>query len=151
MALMLSAAIKATVTDGSVTYEGLKAHDGSVEASANSEVWVIAGASSTFKGRTKVYFNRLNLADLANFKMVPQQSVADYNLYDIFDTIRNQTGITFTQADLEPAVVVDTGTQLQILLKAKTGSLGFVGEYTLRLKNYPDISTVFTSNVLAGF
>jgi len=147
---MLTTAAGTTMDNTMVSFAGLKTHDGSV-SQKNTEVWVITNSNNPFTGRSKVYYDRLNLADLSNFTFTKNPADPDVSVYTILDIIRNQTGITFTQDDLVDHQVEDTGTVIQVLLEAKPTSLGFTGSFTLQLKNYPDISTLFTSNALVGF
>lgn len=133
-----------------ISFTGLKTHDGSV-SQKNTEVWVVTNASNPFSGQSKVYYDRLNLANLANFTFTKNSANVGVSVYTILDVIRNQTGITFTSDDLVDHAVVDTGNGLQVQLEAKPTSLGFTGTFNLPLKNLPSIATLFTTNALVGF
>lgn len=150
IALMLTSASGSTIDTTMFTLSGMKAHDGSV-STKNTEAWVEFNAAAPLTGRVKVYYDRLNLRSLGNFTFTRQSADPGVSVYTILDIIRNQTGITFGTDDLVDHAVVDTGTVIQVYLEAKTTSIGFTANYTLTLKPYPDISTLFTNNALVSF
>jgi len=150
IALMLTTAAGSTLSDSMVSFVGLKPHDGSV-SQKNTEVWVITNTSSPFQGRSKVYYDRLDLSQLGNFTFTKNSVDPNVSVYTVLDIIRNMIGVTFTQDDLVDHQVEEMGSMIQVMLEAKPTSLGFTGSYTLQLASYPDISTLFTSNALVGF
>lgn len=107
-------------------------------ATLNSKIRVtMARTAAGYKGTVVVAYNRLNLANIANYptpKYPPQASVGT-SVYDLLQKLRNSYGIYLTRDDLEETFVTDDGAYGRVLLKAKADSVGWVGQYTLVLSS----------------
>ena len=107
--------------------------------------------SASYQGRKVIYYDRLNLADLAKFQYFKIPMEEDVSLYSMFNTLRDGLGIKFTEDDLVDAQSVATETGVAITLTAKPLSLGWYGTVTLEFAGLPHISTAFYSDKLNGF
>lgn len=109
-----------------------------VGATLNSKIRVtMARTTASYKGTVVVAYNRLNLANIANYPTpkYPPQAPLGTSVYDLLQKLRNSYGIYLTQDDLEETFVTDDGAYGRVLLKAKADSVGWVGEYTLVLSS----------------
>lgn len=100
----------------------------------NTVVRVTAKAGSPYQGTRQITYDRLDLAKLTAVNLAGFQCAA-YNvttLYNLLPMLQYWTGIQFTTDDLEDAPLVDNGDSTQtVLVKAKAGSLGWIGTATL--------------------
>lgn len=118
----------------------------------NTKIKVTGLAGAPVKGSAIVYYDRLNLADFANFQYTPIATPPGSTLYENLDEIRQMTGMILTQDDVNDAVVINGGgSESTLTVAAKANSLGWIGSVDLTFLQYPHISTVFSSNYLAGF
>jgi len=102
--------------------------------SRNTGVRVTAKAGSPYQGSKPFSYDRLNLASLnaTNFKGYQCSAYNVTSVHGLFPMIAHWTGILFGTDDLEDLALVDNGNNTQTAtLKAKAGSLGWIGEATL--------------------
>jgi len=121
------------------------------ESAKNTKVMLQAKTTSLYQGRKVIYYDRLNLADLAKFQYYSIPIAADVSLHDELVTLRDAFGIKFATTDIENTVTVETENGVEVHLVAKSDSLGWYGEATLLLSDLPHISTAFDSDRLNGF
>jgi hypothetical protein len=97
------------------------------------------------------YF-QLDLANLANMFLTKRYCNEDSTIYGLLTTIRRNTGIPFTEADLVDAPVVVTGsvTEFTLPLVAKVGSKWFKGRYDLPVLRKPHLQTAMHTNYLGS-
>lgn len=122
-----------------------------IAESKNTAVLVTMNPGAPVTGSKQIKYDRLNLADLSFFKMAPLTVNEGESLHDILARLHKSTGITFTASDLEDTVPEQVGGKLVIKLDAKSGSIGWIGEFNYPCASLPDISTAFNGNILPGF
>lgn len=115
----------------------------------NSKIRVtVKRTHATLKGSEVVWYNRLDLSVLANYPKPDYPPVGSLgaSVYSLLTLIRNSMGIEFTTRDLEETFVEPNGARGKLLLKAKSTSVGWVGEHYLELADKPSLATLFTSD-----
>lgn len=117
----------------------------------NTQVKVTALSTSPYQGSARYKYNRLKLDDLPGLMLLPLRvSMIDpTTVYGLLPVILKQTGLNFSEADLENASIVSKldGSRT-LVLKAKSTSLVWQGSCTLTLGNLPLFSGLFSSDVL---
>ena len=110
----------------------------------------IAASNASFEGSDVLFYNRLDLARLANYPApdYPPLSQTGTSVYTLLPAIKSSMGLDFTTDDLVETIVTNPGTGEVILLKAKPTSLGWVGEFTLPLGVKPLLSSIFVSDTI---
>jgi hypothetical protein len=122
------------------------------ESPRNTKAMLQAKTTSTvYQGRKVIYYDRLNLADLAKFQYFKVPIEEDISIYAALNLLRDALGIKFTTDDLVETQTVLTETGVEVTLTAKPGSLGWTGTVTLEFNELPHISTAFYSDKLNGF
>lgn len=153
LAALVSQAAGTTVTADQLTFTTPTA-PAQGESTKNTKLWAICKDTAPVKGRKVVFYDRLNLARMDNPAFAYESISMDSGgtVYNALTTIRDATGITFTQADLEETpVLTDDEGNISVVVRAKATSLGFTGEFLFKAKPWPHISTIFTSDQLIGF
>lgn len=104
----------------------------------NTAVRVTAKAGSPYQGTRQITYDRLDLASLTAANL-PGFQCSAYNVTDVHSLLpmlQYWTGIQFTTDDLENNALVDNGDNTQTtLLKAKAGSLGWIGQASLTVSH----------------
>lgn len=104
----------------------------------NTALKLTAKPGGLYQGVQTLTYDRLDLASLTNANL-PGFQCSAYNVtsvYGLFNALLNYTGIQFSADDLEDLPLVDNGDQTKTTqLKAKAGSLGWIGQTTLVVKN----------------
>jgi hypothetical protein len=117
-----------------------------VGATKNSKIRLtMRPEAAGFKGTVVLSYDRLSLANLANYpkpKYPPQASVGA-SVYTLLTKLRSSYGVWLTQDDLEETFVTDNGAYGQVILKAKAESVGWVGEYVLVLSDKVPLAALF--------
>ena len=110
----------------------------------------VAASRAGYQGTAVVDYDRLSLANLANFPVpdFPPTGGIGQSVYDLLGRIKSSTGISFTTDDLVDTQVEEGGTNGKVLLKAKPTSLGWTGEFYLLLGAKPQFSKLFKSNAI---
>lgn len=117
------------------------------ESPKNSKLPISASATNVYRGASKIYYDRLDLAPLGNLDFYGNVAPAGTRIADCLSTIRRAIGVQFTASELvdTPIVVAGDGTAT-VLVKATPGSLGWIGEFTFKFTAKPLLSTAFASN-----
>lgn len=119
------------------------------ESTKNTKIPVSATPTSIYRGWTRVYYDRLNLADISHYGLYGNVAPPGTRITDCFDTIRKATGITFTLGDVEDTPIVFNGDgTASVLLKALPDSIGWIGEFNFPLRAKPLLSTAFSNNCI---
>jgi hypothetical protein len=157
IAAMVSAIVGTTVLSSHFDIVGLRPTITADNVSANTKARLKFNGTGDYSGTVDVFYNRLDLSSIANFSPYSVNGVRKapaYEgdaLYDILPQVRDAIGIQFTSDGLEAATVTTGAYGAEVVLKAKTTSYGFTGQYTLRLSGYPNIGTIFYSTSMPGF
>lgn len=160
IAAMLVAAGATGMTGSGTTVMQLKptpAPGGVPEDSHNTKAVIYAANSNTtYKGSTIVYYDRLNLAMLANLAPLDRTKytqIADVgvSVYTMLDLIRDAIGIQFTTDDLVDTQTVAGANGTDVTLTAKSTSVGWYGTVTLSFSGLPNIINAFNGRALIGF
>lgn len=157
LSLMLSVASGQTITSAMYTVLGVRATtsaDLPASGGKNTKARVSMVSSSTLRGILDVYYDRLDLSQLANYSPILNVAAAGTALSALLTQIRDTYGINFTMADLAAANTVDDGSgtgATTLLLTALSGSIGWINSVTIKFGPLPNISTAFYSNILPGF
>lgn len=126
------------------------------EIARNTKAFLRFTATAPISGETSAYYDRLSIVDLLRIRN-PKIPIATRvgigaSVYSMFDLLRNEFGATFTASDLEETFSEPaTNGNVQILIKSKGTSAGWVGETTITLQGPAVLSTAFSSTVLPGF
>lgn len=126
------------------------------QSERNTKIAIEMSTTSAYTGRKIFYYDRLDLANFAKLRSFPPGGQSrlrvgrDLNAHDILDTIRDALGVNFNVLDIENNTTIAYPGGTSLLLKAKPESLGWVGEYTLKFKDIPDISEAFYQTSLPG-
>lgn len=125
------------------------------ESSYNTKVQVtVLDTVAGYTGSVVLYYDRL---DLGSFAMpwalyLTFMAAIDAPVSTLLDKVRDTLGAVFTTDDLEETQVTDDGSgNLSLLLKAKTTSLGWTGQFTLPLKSFPNIATAFSGDSMSAY
>lgn len=141
-------------TSAQVTFTNPKP-TASNESVLNTKVRVtVLDTTPNYTGSVVLYYDRLNLAsfDLPWALYLSFMAVVDAPLSTLLDKVRDTLGVVFTMDDLEESQVKDDGNgNLSLLLKAKTTSLGWTGQFTLPLKAFPNIATAFSGDSMSAY
>lgn len=127
------------------------------ENTHNTKAVIYAANSNTiYKGSTIVYYDRLDLAMLANLGPLDrtkyvQVADVDVSIYSMLDLIRDAVGIQFTTDDLVETQTTAGDDGTLVTLTAKTNSIGWVGTVTLQFSGLPNIINAFNGRALIGF
>lgn len=154
LALLLSTAAGVAITSSHFTIRGFKAV---TDPSYNTKVNVLFNATAPIAGDKTFMYNRLSLASLINLNTMraTRRSVTPVgqgvSVYTLFPELRDTLGIQFDTNELEETFAADDGVGISIKLKAKTTSLGWVGEYIQTFSYNPNIATAFFSAGLKDF
>jgi hypothetical protein len=156
---MLSVATGITITSSMYTVLGIRATtnaDLPGSGGMNSKARVNMVSTATQQGYVDVFYNRLDLGQLANYSPIKSNVAAGLDLFSttVINAIRDMYGIQFTSADLQDATTVDDGTGTgasMITLTALPGSLGWLNSVTIHFAPLPNISTAFVSPIMPGF
>lgn len=101
-------------------------------ASYNTQVTVAANTvAAAYQGEYEFYYNRLLLEDLASMVDLKIHAPDATTTYDVIGPLNRRFGTNFTEADLEDHPFVDMGGFFEVLLEAKSDSLGWIGQATL--------------------
>lgn len=122
--------------------------------SRNTGIRITAVQGSPYQGKRDLTYDRLNLATLTATNL-PGFKCSAYNVtkvHDLLPMLQYWTGIQFTTDDLENQDLVDNGDNTQTTtLKAKVGSLGWIGQATLVVsKGAAPIDQLITVTTLNG-
>lgn len=115
-------------------------------ATTNSKIRVtIHRTTASWKGTVVLGYNRLTLANIANYPRpkYPPRAALGSSVYDLLPKLRNTYGIYLTSDDLEETFVEDNGAFGRVLLKAKADSVGWIGEYMLVLADKVPLADLF--------
>jgi uncharacterized protein (UPF0264 family) len=156
LSAMISAAAGVTVATADYTILGIRATTTAEQTQygKNTKIAIQMNASSTLRGQMSLYYDRLNLASLANFTPYLLSSDVNVDISQLLTTIRDMYGILFTMADLADAQTQDDGTGTggtTLVLTALAGSYGYTGTVTIHFAPLPNIGTAFYSPQLSGF
>lgn len=158
LSLMLSVATGQTITSSMYTVQGVRAtttaEQSGVAGGKNSKARVLMGASATYRGYVDVYYDRLDVSDLANFSPIKSSIAIGLDLYStsVMNGIRDMYGINFTSVDFADVSTVDNGSgTAQVTLTALSQSPGWIGSVTISFASLPNISTTFSSTIMPGF
>lgn len=129
------------------------------ESTKNTKIMFEAlSTDPNWRGTKILYYDRLNLADLGNLpSFLPNGRFRTsinpgLKASALLAEIRNSVGVQFDMTDIEDTTAIaDQNNASDLLLKAKPGSLGWVGEFVLKFATPPNISTAFFSSNLQGF
>jgi len=103
----------------------------------NTAIKLTAAPGSLYQGVQTLTYDRLDLAALTPVN-IPGLQCSAYDVtsvHGLYPALLNWTGIMFGDDDLEDLALVDNGDQtLTATLKAKAGSLGWIGQSTLSVK-----------------
>lgn len=96
----------------------------------NTVIRLTAKASTGYEGYVDILYNRLDLSLLAKIPGLLFRVQQTTTLYAELAKIQADTGIQFTTDDLEDqTITVQAGvSEVSVLLKAKTNSLGWIGQ-----------------------
>lgn len=110
----------------------------------------IAPTNASYQGSEIFYYNRLPLPNLASYPAPDYPPVADVgtSVYSMLPAIKSSMGLDFTTSDLEETFATSTNGNGFVLLKAKLGSHGWLGEYNLPLGVKPLLSTIFATDYI---
>jgi hypothetical protein len=129
------------------------------ESTKNTKVIFEARSTdTTWRGVKSLYYDRLDLANLGKIvSFLPNgryRAAVNPGLSaaSMLAEIRNSVGIQFDMTDIEDTTtVLAENNACNLLLKAKPGSVGWIGEYVLKFATPPNILTAFFSPNLQGF
>lgn len=104
----------------------------------------------TVSGAEDFYFDRLDLARLSSYPAPGYPPIAPVgtSIYSMLDKIKTSTGLDFRTDDLEETFVVEGGDAGIVLLKAKSTSIGWIGEFNLPLGAKPLLSSQFVRDYI---
>jgi hypothetical protein len=110
----------------------------------------IVPTHATHQGSEIFYFNRLALSQLASYPApdYPPVAITGVSVYTLLQAIKSAMGLSFTTDDLVETFVQGEAPNQTVLLKAKTTSLGWTGEFTLPLGAPPLLSTLFSKDTI---
>ncbi|MDR3392198.1 MAG: hypothetical protein P4L77_10750 [Sulfuriferula sp.] len=154
---MLSVAAGQTITSAMYTVLGVRATtsaDLPASGGKNSKARVSMISTATLRGYVDVYYDRLDLRQLANYSPILNVAAAGTALSALLTQIRDTYGINFTMADLAAANTVDDGSgtgACNLTLTALSTSIGWINAVTIKFAALPNISTAFYTNILPGF
>ena len=110
----------------------------------------ILPTNASYQGSEVFYYNRLNLAQLANYPApdYPPITTVGTSVYALLQAIKSSMGLSFTKDDLEETFVTGTESASFVLLKAKANSLGWTGQFNLPLGQPPLLSALFNRDTI---
>jgi len=126
-----------------------KVNDDPARPTTNTQVkFTVADTNASYSGSEVFHYNRLDLARLANYPApdYPPITNVGVSVYALLTQIKNAMGLSFTPDDLVETFVTGTEGNTSILLKAKTTSLGWIGEFNLPLGVPPLLSSIFVKD-----
>lgn len=155
LALLISAAVGTTVLSTHYTILGITPTPAG-ESTYNTKIRIKFVSPSIYSGEKTLYFDRLNLADLSHLHpftdgRLKSGAASGLSVYSLFTSLRDGLGINFTTTDLEETFATPDEVACQVVLKAKSTSLGWYGEYTVKMSSYPNFSVLFFSTDLVGY
>lgn len=118
----------------------------------NTAVRVIADPASMYQGNVSQLYDRLSVADLANFAgfriLAPNTAL---KVHDLLRNIEYTTGVRFTTDDLENTdITTETGKRYAVL-SAKPTSLGWIGNLRMEvLAGGVSLDSAVSQPTLAG-
>ncbi len=100
----------------------------------NTAITVTANnVAAPYQGDYDFYYNRLDFAELESMVDFYIRSPGVATSHDVIDPLNRRFGLSLTTDDIELLDTVDMGGYYEVLIKAKTTSIGWIGEATLRL------------------
>lgn len=128
------------------------------ESAFNTKIRIDSPSTSIYRGGKVFYYDRLDLAGFSNFgTFLPSGRYrtainAGAKVSELLNDLRDSIGVTFDMTDLEDNVTyIDESGGCSVLLKAKPGSVGWIGEFALKFAVPPNIINAFFSPGLVGF
>ena len=120
----------------------------------NTGIKLTAQSGSAYQGKVNLTYDRLNLASLtaANLPGFKCSAYQVTSVFGLLPMLQYWTGIQFTTDDLEDTALTDNGDGTQsTTLKAKVGSLGWIGQASLTItKGAAPIDQLVTVTSLNG-
>lgn len=154
IALVLTSTTGLTVT--AAHFDIVKFRPSTAQESArNTKVYLRFTTAAPIRSEGSAYYDRLNingLRKLRNPNIAPQTAIEiGVSSYNVLTALRNEYGVVFTTADLEETFAVLSGEEVQILIKAKSDSMGWLGEDTFTFPQVPKLESAFSNTTLSGF
>lgn len=154
LALILTATTGLTVTSAHFDILATKATVDQ-EGGRNTKAGIRFNATALIRGDAIVYYDRLDVAGLRKLRNpnIAVKAVAEngVSVYDVLPSLRNEFGAVFTTSDLVETFGVLNGDSVDILVKAKPASQGWIGQDTIQFPQVPKLATAFSNTTLPGF
>lgn len=150
---LITALTGVTLTGTYELIDGPTATTGGDPTSKNTKITLEMTDTSIYKGTQILYYDRLDLAALADFSYYQTRGwVVGESILSQLTALRDLTGINFTSSDLTDQEVTSPSTGVaSIPLTAASGSLGFINSVVLAAITVIPLSSVFSTGTLAGF
>lgn len=129
------------------------------ESTYNTKMKVsVISTDPTWRGEKTFYYDRLDLARFGDLLMfLPDSRLripanVGVSSYALFNELRDALGVQFETTEIEDTTTyLDGEAGVNLLIKAKPKARGWTGEFIVKFKNPPNISTAFHSTNLLGF
>lgn len=155
LALILTASSGLTITTAHFDVVAVAVNT-QPEIARNTKAFLRFTPAAPIQGEGIAYYNRLSIGDLLKIRnpnvAITTRAGIGVSSYSMFALLRNEFGATFTADDIEETFSeTAVNNNVQILIKSKTTSAGWIGEILLILPGPALLSNAFSSTVLPGF
>lgn len=125
------------------------------ESIRNSKAAIRFNATAPIRGDAVAYYDRLDITGLRKLRNpnIPVKIVAEAGIssYSLLTALRNEFGVMFTTNDLVETFGVLNGNYVEVSIKAKPTSQGWIGEDTIKFPQVPVLATAFSNTILPDF
>lgn len=125
------------------------------ESARNTKIYLRFNVAAPIRSEGSAYYDRLDISSLRKVRnpniAVTTSAEIGVSSYNLLTALRNEYGVVFTTDDLEETFATLVGEDIQILIKAKTTSMGWIGEDTFIFPQVPKLEFAFSNTTLSGF